>query len=309
MPRCPGCWGCDGDAARFSRENRTEIRANFGPRTGRALMDRRLTPANGRVAALWLAGRIEAERYVPGTPARVIRPVLDIRAHPGGPRERQVLFGAEVTVYEEREGWSFIQAGAHGYVGYVESPALGAPLAATHHVATPATHIYADDNLKSRDLAWLPFGADVHVVHEAKAFFQTPDGFIPKKHLWPVAKRFSDPATAAQLFFGVPYLWGGDSTLGIDCSGLVHAALTACGLPCPPDSDLQRALGQPATGALRRGDLWFWRGHVAMAVDETTLIHASGHHMAVVYEGAEEARLRIQAQDGGEVIAHRRLAP
>lgn len=272
-------------------------------------MDRRLTPANGRVAALSLAGQIVANLYTPGQPARVIGPLTDLRRSPTGPRDRQLLFGAVVQRFEDRDGWSFVQAARDGYVGYVSSAALSAPLAATHHVAVPATHIYQAEDFKSPDLAHLSFGAQVHVIHEAKRFFQTPDGFIPKTHLWPLAKRFTDPATAAQLHFGVPYLWGGNSVLGIDCSGLVQAALIACGLPCPGDSDLQRAaLGADVApdAAPQRGDLWFWRGHVGMVVGGETLIHATSHHMAVVYEPLAHAALRIEAQGDGPVLARRR---
>lgn len=273
-------------------------------------MDRRLTPANGRVAALSLAGRVEAALYTPGQPRRVIRPVIDLCRAPGGMRDRQLLFGAEVTAYEDRDGWSFVQAARDGYVGYLDSAALAAPLAATHHVAVPATHIYQAEDFRSRDLAHLSFGARVSVVHEARRFFQTPDGFIPKSHLWPLAKRFKDPATGAQLHFGVPYLWGGNSVLGIDCSGLVQAALWACGQDCPGDSDLQRAaLGAEvaADAPAQRGDLWFWRGHVGMVVDAETLIHANAHHMAVAYEPLTHAAIRISAQGEGEVLARRRL--
>jgi len=273
-------------------------------------MDRRLTAANGRVAALSLAGLVQADLYTPGQPRRVIRPVADLLRAPGGARDRQVLFGAEVTMLEDLDGWAFVQSGKDGYIGYLASAALGAPLAATHHVAVPATHIYRDEDFKSPDLAHLSFGARVTVVHEAKRFLQTPDGFIPKTHLWPLSKTFTDPATVAQLHVGVPYLWGGNSVLGIDCSGLVQAALIACGLVCPGDSDQQRA----ALGAAlapdappQRGDLWFWRGHVGMVVDGDTLIHANAHHMAVAYEPLTHAALRIAAQGDGEVLARRRL--
>jgi cell wall-associated NlpC family hydrolase len=272
-------------------------------------VDRRLTPANGRVASLALAGLVEAAAFHPGRPMRVIRPVADLNRAPGGPRDRQMLFGADVTVFEDLDGWSFVQRALDGYVGYVASAALGEPLAPTHHVAVPATHIYRDEDFKSPDLAHLSFGARVHVVHEAKRFWQTPDGFIPKTHLWPMTKRFTDPVTVAQMHFGVPYLWGGNAVLGLDCSGLVQAALTACGVDCPGDSDLQRALGRPVPddAVPERGDLWFWRGHVGMVVDGETLIHANAHHMAVAYEPLTNATLRIAAQDGGPVLDRRRL--
>lgn len=271
-------------------------------------MDRRLTPANGRVAALELAGKIDAERYVPAEGARVTRPVLDLLAAPDGARERQLLLGEGVEVYERRDGWAFIRAGRDGYCGYVEEPSLGAPRAATHIVATPATHLYAEESIKSPDLAHLSFGSRITVLHERRELFETPEGFIPKKHLREIDRPFSDPVTVAQMFFGTPYLWGGNSRLGIDCSGLVQAALLACGVACPGDSDLQQALGRDAEGeAPQRGDLWFWKGHVALMVDAETIIHANGHAMAVTYEGATKAALRIEAQGGGPVTHRRRL--
>jgi len=247
---------------------------------------------------------------VPGEARQVAVPVADLCRDPGGGRERQVLLGADVTLYEERDGWAFVQAARDGYVGYVTAEALRAPLATTHHVATFGTHAYRDPDIKSPDLCALPFGARLAVLNEERRFWETDQGFVPKPHLWPLAKSFTDPATVAQMHFGAPYLWGGNSTCGIDCSGLVQAALIACGLPCPADSDQQRAaLGTdlPEGAGWQRGDLVFWQGHVGMMVDDETLIHANAHHMAVAYEPVDAAILRIGAQGGGPVLAKRRL--
>jgi cell wall-associated NlpC family hydrolase len=156
----------------------------------------------------------------------------------------------------------------------------------------------------------LPFGAEVTVTDERQKVFETPHGFIAKKHLRPLDRPFSDPATVAQLFFGVPYLWGGNSTRGIDCSGLVQAAYHACGHACDGDSDMQcEGLGTALTedAPLQRGDLIFWEGHVAMMVDAETMIHANAHHMAVVYEGLAQATLRIKTQGDGDILARRRV--
>ena len=135
-------------------------------------------------------------------------------------------------------------------------------------------------------------------------------GFVPKKHLRPLDRPFADPVNIAQLHFGVPYLWGGNSTRGIDCSGLVQASYHACGHLCAGDSDMQSnglgvALAEGA--ALQRGDLIFWEGHVAMMVDAETMIHANAHHMAGVYEGLAQATLRIKAQGDGDITARRRV--
>lgn len=212
--------------------------------------DRRLTPANGRVAALELAGRVSAERYVPGEGARVARPVLDLLAAPGGTRPAAPDGRGRRGVRAAR-GPCLHPRRARQLCGYVDAAALDAPRAATHLVATPATHLYAEESIKSPDLAHLSFGSRITVLHERRELFETPEGFIPKKHLREIDRPFSDPVTVAQMFFGTPYLWGGNSRLGIDCSGLVQAALLACGLPCPGDSDLQQALGRDVEGERR----------------------------------------------------------
>jgi cell wall-associated NlpC family hydrolase len=271
------------------------------------MTDRRLTPANGRVAALHLAGQVAADRYVAGQARMLIRPVTDLCASPQGPRDRQMLLGAVVTMFEDHAGWAFVQGG-DGYVGYLPTAALGAVQRATHFVASMATHAYLAEDFKSEDVMALPFGARVTVLDERAKFFETTLGYIPKKHLRPLDRPYSDPANVAQLHFNVPYLWGGNSTRGIDCSGLVAAALTACGQECPGDSDLQSAaLGADFTDAPQRGDLIFWKGHVAMMVDDQVLIHANAHHMATVYEALADATLRIKAQGDGDIIARRRL--
>ena len=254
-----------------------------------------------------LAGEVEAAQYTQGWPQMVGAEVLDLCAAPDGNRDRQLLIGADVTVFEDRDGWSFVQA-ADGYVGYVPTGDLTPVISPTHFVSTIATHAYVAEDFKSREQHSLPFGARVTVLDERRKFYETNLGFVPKSHLRELARPFSDPATVAQLHFGVPYLWGGNSSRGIDCSGLITAALTACGLPCPGDSDMQSAqLGESVDDNYRRGDLVFWRGHVGMMVDEETLIHANAHHMATVYEPIARAILRIEAQGDGPVLAHKRL--
>ncbi|SDX90968.1 C40 family peptidase [Citreimonas salinaria] len=275
------------------------------------MSDRRLTPANERVAAASLRGRVDAPRYVEGSAAGVTAPVVDLCAAPGGPRDRQLLAGAAVTVFEREADWAFVQSEDDGYVGYVKATSLGTTCAPTHRVTARATHVYPRADIKSPEGVALPMGARVAVLTRHGRFAETAHGFVPAAHLSPLDERAADPVEVAERLVGTPYLWGGNSAFGIDCSGLVQLALALCGRSCPGDSDLQeRALGetQPPGTPARRGDLLFWKGHVAWVADPDTILHANVHHMAVAYEAREGAIARIEAQGDGAVTRHARLA-
>jgi len=272
-------------------------------------MDRRLIPANGRVAAAWLRGEVEAERYVEGTGRQVAEPVVDLLNAPGGRRERQVLAGAGVTVYEERDGWAFVQSVADGYVGYIPVSTLEAPFEPTHRVNVRATHAYPEADFKAHELESLSMGSHVRVIVDGERFVETNRGFVPKAHLTSVGAFEDDPVAVAERLLGTPYLWGGNSAFGIDCSGLVQVGCAACQIVCPGDSDMQEADlgGDLGNQVHKRGDLLFWKGHVAWVADEDTILHANVHHMAVAYEGLEEAIARIERQGDGPVTARKRL--
>ncbi|MEE4348262.1 MAG: NlpC/P60 family protein [Paracoccaceae bacterium] len=271
--------------------------------------DRRLTPANGRVAALSLQGQVEAARFVEGWTRLVTPAVVALRDAPKGRRDRELLRGEAVTVYEDHEGWSFVQAARDGYVGYLPTGALHEGQAPDLRVRVRATHAYEKADIKSPDLVGFSFGSRLRHMGQEGRFILTDAGYVPAAHLAPVGVVEDDPVAVATLLLGTPYLWGGNSAFGIDCSGLVQAACLACGLACPGDSDLQAAgLGAPVTDGSppRRGDLLFWKGHVAWVSGPETILHANAHHMAVAFEGLAEALTRIEAQGGGAVTAHRR---
>lgn len=276
------------------------------------MSDRRLTPANDRVAHVSLQGQVEAPRFVKGAPAEIAVPIADLMARPHGARDRQLLMGERVLVLDRHEGFAFIRADKDGYCGYLPEPVLGPARKPTHWVAAPATHLYRAPDLKSPEAAALSLGARLHVVREHERFHETAEGlFAPRPHLREMDDWIEDPVTVAESLVGTPYLWGGNSRAGIDCSGLIQAAMTACGIACPGDSDMQeRAIGNRlGSGAdRRRGDLVFWKGHVAITVDDKRLIHANAHHMAVAYEGIDETIVRIAKQGDGAVTSIRRLS-
>ena len=272
--------------------------------------DRRLTPANGRVAHVSLKGQVAAGRFVAGEQMTIAAPLADLLARPGGSRDRQMSMGERLLVLDRHEGFAFVRAAKDGYCGYLSEVALGPDAAPTHWVAAPATHLYHAPDLKTPEGAYLTMGAQLVIVAEHHRFLETADGlFVPRPHMKRIGDWHSDPAAVAERFLGTPYLWGGNSRSGIDCSGLVQAALLACGIACPGDSDMQeRQVGilLSVGAAPRRGNLYFWKGHVAMAVSSDRLIHANGFHMAVGHEGIDEAIARIEAKGDGPVTSIRR---
>ena len=283
-----------------------------------AAFDPRLTPARPDLAANHLRGLVDAPRYAKGQAKRVLGANAPLRRFPdpGAALETEALHGESVTVFEEDGGWAWVQLDRDRYVGYLPSAALGPPAEPTHRVAALRTHAYPGPSIKLPQRMALSLGAQLKIVGHEGDFAVSADGlYIWARHLVESGWRESDYVAVAELFLETPYLWGGRTSEGIDCSGLVQTALTAAGMASPRDSDMQEAaLGEPIAiddpqTALKRGDLVFWRGHVGVMRDSTTLLHANGWHMRVLSEPLSQARDRIAANTGGDVTSVRRLAP
>lgn len=282
-----------------------------------ASFDPRITPARPDLAALHLRGRVEAARFVEGRRMRVRAPSAPMRQQPrpDAALDTEALHGEVVTVYEEsEEGWAWGQIEADGYVGYLPSEALATEGdAPSHRVAALRTFVYPGPSIKLPPVAALSLGARLGVAREEGAFAVTGDGgFVFAAHLAALDAVEPDFVTVAERFLGVPYLWGGRTGLGLDCSGLVQVALGAAGRIAPRDSDQQeRAVGVPLAlgedlAGLARGDLIFWRGHMGVMLDAERLLHANGHHMAVAIEPLRGARDRIRSNSYGPITGARR---
>ena len=214
--------------------------------------------------------------------------------------DSQLLFGERFRVLESRAGWSFGQMERDGYVGYLRASHLGSTCSPTHRVSSLWTHVYEGPDAKTCPARRLPFGSRLEASgdSETEGFIRlTAGGFVPSEHVRPFEERTGDPVAAAEKFLGSPYLWGGNSPAGIDCSGLVQMALLTAGYVCPRDSDMQElSLGEwlPESKLSGRSDLVFWQGHVGIMLDEDRLLHATAHHMSVVCEPLKNVMARIE---------------
>ena len=243
--------------------------------------------------------------------ASISVPVTDIQRSPNGPRDRQLVYGEAVSVLGRADNHALIRSGKDGYCGWDSVAAVGPVAQVSHRVTARATHVYSAADFKSPELLSLSFGSKLWAISETATFIETSLGFVPRQHVHPADACATDPAAVAEIFLGTPYLWGGNTGFGLDCSGLLQAACHACSISCAGDTDQQQDTVGTAlhpTVELKRNDVIFWKGHVALVVSSDKIIHANAGHMATVFEPLAEALARIEQQGDGSPIAFRRLS-
>jgi cell wall-associated NlpC family hydrolase len=270
-------------------------------------LDPRLNAFRPDLAELKLKGLVEAARFVEGETCQIVEPIVGLHREPrfDAMQLTQALMGERVRVFDSAEGWAWIKLESDAYVGYVAANALSAtPFTATHRVAVPSTFIYRAPDLKTQPVVPVTLNARLHVIDGDDKFLRLADGrFVYAKHLKSAGEYDADFVAVAERFLHVPYLWGGKSVKGLDCSGLVQLSLEATGRSCPRDSDMQEerlgnTLPNDDLERLQRGDLIFWDGHVGIMTDAVHLLHANGFYMQVTHEPLCDAIVRIAASYG-----------
>ena len=273
-------------------------------------LDPRNTLVRPDLAARSLEGLTAAGAYADPVAMTAVVAAAPLRAAPDAEAEQvdQVLFGETFDVLAEAGGFCWGQARRDGYVGFVAKADLAAlALTPTHRVCALRTYAFKAASIKSRALGPYSLGALITVEAREGRFVKAANsGWFVEAHLSSIGVFETDHVAVATRYLGAPYLWGGRESLGLDCSGLVQQALLACGRACPRDTDQQALMGRPVE-ALARGDLVFWRGHVAILLDAETILHANAHHMATAIEPLAEAVARIGTTSAGQPTGYRRL--
>ena len=275
------------------------------------MTDPRFFACNGEVAASELRGVAKAVRFVDGRQAQFKVPFAPLVSRSGAELATQALFGERFRILEDRDGCVFGQLSRDGYVGYAPSKCVGESKENTHRIAALSSHFYSAPDIKSSARQGPTLGGEISAVAERNGFLEVEnEGYIPAKQASELRDRPTDFVAVAEKFAGAPYLWGGKTCFGIDCSGLIQLALQEAGIQCPRDSDLQErefATRISEGESRRRGDLAFWKGHVGIFIDADNFLHATSHGMAVAVEPFATVRNRINSLGSCTFLGVRRI--
>lgn len=262
------------------------------------------------LADVRLKDQVAVPRYVEGRLAGVARGIADLRrrSEASAPLDSQLLFGERVRVFDEADGWAWVQNETDGYVGYVRADALGPAIEEpSHRLRALRSFLFPEPDLKAPPRDCLSITSAVQVVATRNGYSEIAGGgWLYSRHLQPLGETSPDFVATALEFLGTPYYWGGRSSIGLDCSTLVQLSLACAGVEARRDSYQQATTvgealnGLPGGIALARGDLVYSPGHVAIMLDEAHVVHANGFTMSVAIERLDALAARVKAETDGK---------
>lgn len=276
----------------------------------RPKLDPRIHIARGDIVEIALASIVAAGRYTAPMSMVGAAPRTPLRTEPDAmaAAASELLHGEFFDVYDMQNDWAFGRTLHDQYTGWLPLAALADPPeepAPEHIITARSAPVFARPDIKAPILHYLPLGGRIHAVPSAKFVALATGGHVHKQHIAP--QKSSTPLGIARMFAGAPYVWGGRTPEGVDCSGLIQSALAACQIACPRDSDQQReSLGTKIDPSVAgKGDIAFFPGHVGMLTAPDMLLHANAHWMRVI----EEPLAHVLARLGGpeHLLAVRRL--
>ena len=270
-------------------------------------LDKAINPYRDDIAASKLAGIVDALTFIEPEEMQINIPSAFLKSAPDSksPSLNESLLGDLFEVYEIKNGFAWGQLARDNYVGYIETHALNDDIfTPSHKINVLRTYGFAEPSIKSKIISTLSLGAKIAANGQVQnGFYDCGEfGFVFAKHICEIGEFFDDPAAIASLYLNAPYTWGGNSSFGVDCSGLAQNAFAACGINLPRDARMQEEIGQnieikPDLSGLKRNDLIFWKGHVGIMMDETNIIHANAFHLMTVIEPLAITNQRYLAND------------
>ena len=273
--------------------------------------DRRITAIRKDIASDYFKGLIKRKKFVEGVKHTVISNYSPLHSSKSSTISSQLLFGEQVYVFDQSNGWSWVQGMRDGYVGYTPSKNLKKQrIKSSHKVSSLRTFVYSSSNIKSDVITYLSLNSLVLISDRRNNFVKIKNlGWCFKNDFEKISKSNFNIVELSKKYLGTPYLWGGRDSMGIDCSGLVLNIMQMNCINFPRDTDLQESFVTKSIKYeknLRAGDLVFWKGHVAMMVDKKNIIHANAFHMITNIEPLQTVKKRI-LKENGKVVKYGRI--